>query len=80
MYLLNQKEVGEGCDSFGFTFHYVSIKSFQLTKLVIINNQFTFHYVSIKSTTSCGLNPSDFYLHSTMYLLNLAFPHIPDAA
>ena len=38
-----------------------------------INNQttFTFHYVSIKSNPAISVSAPDFYLHSTMYLLNL---------
>ena len=37
-----------------------------------INNQttFTFHYVSIKSNPAISVSAPDFYLHSTMYLLN----------
>ena len=54
-----------------FTFHYVSIKSATQNGEVDSTNRFTFHYVSIKSKVIAHKELSPFYLHSTMYLLNL---------
>ena len=36
----------------------------------VVNNEFTFHYVSIKSLSKTKADTGNFYLHSTMYLLN----------
>ena len=72
MYLLNRQcqQISPG-GRIAFTFHYVSIKSAHNTSDDSIVARFTFHYVSIKSISHRLHLPQHYYLHSTMYLLNL---------
>ena len=49
MYLLKLQSQNEILMNILFTFHYVSIKTIKLDKIVIIIPEFTFHYVSIKT-------------------------------
>ena len=55
-----------------FTFHYVSIKSYESAMSNVAAISFTFHYVSIKSVLLLTVNECILYLHSTMFLLNQA--------
>ena len=53
-----------------FTFHYVSIKSHFVNRVISRKKAFTFHYVSIKSKRPPRWESWRTNLHSTMYLLN----------
>ena len=55
--------------SYEFTFHYVSIKTYQGAHYQAPLTTFTFHYVSIKTSISPVRTYFLAYLHSTMYLL-----------
>ena len=72
MYLLNLDMQDDSVTTNKFTFHYVSIKSKESADSIEAYAQFTFHYVSIKSNRPRILLQCLCYLHSTMYLLNLA--------
>ena len=61
----------------GFTFHYVSIKSTSMYCIALSGLSFTFHYVSIKSLLKAHSDLLEPHLHSTMFLLNLAFTASP---
>ena len=77
MYLLNHEDTdGTACCIHQFTFHYVSIKSELNGTSVHVEIVFTFHYVSIKSNPMIKIFRHVWYLHSTMYLLNLGI-YIP---
>ena len=54
-----------------FTFHHVSIKTFNKWICKRCGYSFTFHHVSIKTQNSCLQHPVHNHSHSTMYLLKL---------